>query len=241
MRKYILSTAAVAAFASIVTTADAASLQVIGGTFGSIPTFNEANDGLAPLFGAGTTSYDGYYGAQLALTGTANLKFTVFGMEADDFNSIMYGQTFDAAGNPQNFIGLGNPDPANTNVWDPNGLGSFMVSNVAAGLIDFSFANIAGFAKADNSSNGYAIANALPNFFLSIAGNAAATVGNSVWMFLDDSGGNGPNGGPNGDYDDLIVRMDVIPTTAPVPLPAAGVLLVGALGGLGLMRRRRTA
>ena len=56
-----------------------------------------------------------------------------------------------------------------------------------------------------------------------------------------DGGGAGPNGGPNGDYDDLIVRMDVIPTTAPVPLPAAGVLLVGALGGLGLMRRRRSA
>ncbi|MFZ1663304.1 MAG: VPLPA-CTERM sorting domain-containing protein, partial [Paracoccaceae bacterium] len=173
--------------------------------------------------------------------GKANLKFTVFGMEADDFNSIMYGQTFDAAGNPQNFIGLGNPDPANTNIWDPNGLGSFMVNNVAAGLIDFSFANIAGFAKADNSSNGYALANALPNFFLSIAGNAAATVGNSVWMFLDDSGGIGPNGGPNGDYDDLIVRMDVIPTTAPIPVPAAGFLLVGALGGLGLMRRRQKA
>lgn len=241
MRKLIQSTAAVAAFVGTVAAADAASLQIVGGTFGTIPTYNQPNDGLAPLFGAGTTTYDGYYSAQLALTGTANLKFTVFGMEADDFNSIMYGQTFDAAGNPQNFLGLGNPDPANTNVWDPNGLGSFMVSNVAAGLIDFSFANIAGFAKADNSSNGKALSVGAANFFLSMAGNAVATVGNSVWMFLDDSGGIGPNGGPNGDYDDLIVRMDVIPTTAPVPVPAAGVLLVGALGGLGLVRRRRKA
>ncbi|MFZ1663460.1 MAG: hypothetical protein WAT77_16045, partial [Paracoccaceae bacterium] len=62
MRKYILSAAAVAAFTSIVSTANAASLQVIGGNFGTIPTFSEANDGLVPLFGAGTSSFDGNYG-----------------------------------------------------------------------------------------------------------------------------------------------------------------------------------
>lgn len=39
------------------------------------------------------------------------------------------------------------------------------------------------------------------------------------------------------DYDDMVVRMDV----APVPLPAAAWLLMTALGGLGLIKRRATA
>lgn len=39
------------------------------------------------------------------------------------------------------------------------------------------------------------------------------------------------------DYDDLVVRLDV----APIPLPAAAWLLLAALGGLGLVKRRRAA
>lgn len=241
MRSLILSTAAVVAMMGAGGSAEAASLQIVNGSFATIPTYNQPNDGLVPLFGAGTTSLDGYQAGMLLLTGNANLKFTVYGMEADFYNAIRYGYSFDAAGNQLNTFGLGSPDAANTNVWDANGLGSFMVNNVGAGLIDFGFMSDAGPDRANNLTNSYAVYQGLPNFFLSIAGNATATFGNSVWMFLDDGGGAGPNGGPNGDYDDLIVRMDVIPTTAPVPLPAAGVLLAGALGGLGLMRRRRSA
>ena len=42
------------------------------------------------------------------------------------------------------------------------------------------------------------------------------------------------DGRGDNDYDDLVVRIDV----APVPIPAAGLFLVGALGALGALRRR---
>jgi len=34
-------------------------------------------------------------------------------------------------------------------------------------------------------------------------------------------------------------HVSLYANVAPIPLPAAGFLLIGALGGLGLMRRRR--
>jgi hypothetical protein len=39
------------------------------------------------------------------------------------------------------------------------------------------------------------------------------------------------------DFDDFMIRMDV----AAVPVPAAGLLMLGALGGLAALRRRRAA
>ena len=39
------------------------------------------------------------------------------------------------------------------------------------------------------------------------------------------------------DYDDMVVRLDV----APVPLPAAAWMLLSALGGIGLLKRRAAA
>lgn len=53
---------------------------------------------------------------------------------------------------------------------------------------------------------------------------------------------NEPGGGDVFGFDDLTIGdLEQITNPPPVPLPAAGWLLVGALGGLGLMRRRRKA
>jgi hypothetical protein len=48
-------------------------------------------------------------------------------------------------------------------------------------------------------------------------------------LFGDGGGGN------DDDFDDMVLRIDV----APVPLPAAGFLLFGAIGGLAALRRRK--
>lgn len=56
----------------------------------------------------------------------------------------------------------------------------------------------------------------------------------SFFIAYDDMPGLAPN---DDNHDDYIIRVDV----APVPIPAAGFLLVGALGGLAALRRRKKA
>lgn len=48
-------------------------------------------------------------------------------------------------------------------------------------------------------------------------------------LFGDGGGGN------DDDLDDMVIRIDV----APIPLPAGGLLLIGALAGLAALRRRK--
>lgn len=52
------------------------------------------------------------------------------------------------------------------------------------------------------------------------------------FLAFDDNGA-----GPDDNHDDFLIRVNV----AAVPVPAAGFLLIGALGGLAALRRRKTA
>lgn len=95
---------------------------------------------------------------------------------------------------------------------------------LTAGIVNFKFAT--------NGLGGASITNGVgsTNAFLDMAFKAIDA--DSYLAFFGDGGGNNDN-----DFDDMVVRIDV----AAVPVPAAGFLLIGALGGLAAVRRRKTA
>jgi len=91
--------------------------------------------------------------------------------------------------------------------------------------VDFGSAAYSVFALSLKASTYYAV------YLFDLRPDMYSMLGGEFSVFITN------NGGQTADLSHLTVAT--FGTPAPVPLPAAGLLLLGALGGLGLMARRR--
>lgn len=187
-------------------------------TWGTISSGAGGNDAIVPL-GLGN-SLGGIFGANLYLTGNSDILVEYLGAEASFVNSFTFG-TFSAA----------TPGVA---AWNTSTNASATLSNTAAGLLSFSFLTGGGYTVNNGSNADGGVAGAEPNFFVSFA-DPTQSSGQMVYLFLDDS----QQGDDN--HDDMVIRLTATGGSfvAPIPVPAAGLLLLGGLGALGAFARRR--
>jgi hypothetical protein len=228
------------AAACLSTTASAATLSLVGAGEGSgvvLPdsfapetTKNfDADDGMNEAPGWSLAAYQalvpagaGYDGDQvlafqgdvkdagngLSMSTSGQVTLTYLGFEADYTNTLL-------AGGAAVFANLGAGASAFGATW--SGL-------MGPGLLDLDFlSNIGGLIENDGGVTGVPVPVDIGLAYVLVSATTA-------FIFLDDSGL-----GPDRDYDDLIIRVDVVP----VPVPAAGLLLAGGLALLGFTARRR--
>lgn len=178
-------------------------------------------------------SFDGYSfpGTQFDVDAAANTYYsTNFGISIE--NAYLYKDSRDT------FDGLG---IANGNVSE--------IGSSQDGRINFldttDFVTVEYFAILSGTYEAYSAVNALiDSFSVSVSGaavNGVETLSGGIisYLLFRGSGGYVTVSGLTYNYDGTTDgRNDDIDGVAPVPLPAGGLLLIAALGALGLARRR---
>lgn len=211
------------------TNASAGLIDIVGGSGGSIPG-GATNNGLCPVYGTcpnSTATRDGYYGAEVQLTGAVSaagyrLTFEFLGFEAAFHNEFNLGlsELFDT----ENVSGNNN--------W--GNLGMFSANITSSGTLAFSFdydvdgtpGTVSNGSNPDDVNHDQG-----PNFFVSCDGDGTLANCDSIVLWLDDGGA-----GPDDNHDDMAIRI-----TARLPEPSSIALLGLGLIGLGVAGFRKRA
>ncbi len=182
-------------------------------TIGVVP----ANDFVDPLAALGVTTYT--LGASLSTDIAGYVTYYYYGKEAGYRNDFLAGGLWHSTG----FA------PSQDLFGDPYRIGTVQVG---AGLLDFSFC---AYAYSEIAPLLQGCVSNLQNDakgLYSYQSIALSIVGDSAWLFWDDSGA-----GPDDNHDDMLIRA--VFSTTPVPEPGTLTLFGLGLLGIGLVRKRR--
>jgi hypothetical protein len=219
MMNFKKATLALMGSMALVATANAGFILVdnVAPTGSGMPVASN-NEFAGPLAGLGVTSY--VLGTTLGTDSAGSVSFYYYGKEAG------YSNQFQAAGGISHTTGFA---PSYQNYFSaPIALGSVGVG-AGANLLDFQFC-----AFTWSTTSGGCVTN-LQNDALQYSSRqsiAMSLVGDSAWLFWDDSGA-----GPDDNHDDMVIRAVFTPTQVPEP-QTLGLLGAGLLGVWFSMRRR---